>query len=93
MIVVYIAVACATVFSYITTRDYLIATPINDIVVSNLTVNVIGVMIALGAVAYYASKKLVKMKSRVMTELVAATVASSFVGIAFMVVMAPKVQG
>ena len=52
---IYGALGLACGLAYYTTRDYLIATPINDIVVSNLTVNYLLISVIVGGVTGWLS--------------------------------------
>lgn len=87
-VVLYAVVAALAGLSYATTRKYMIATPINDIVVSNLTVNYVLTAILIGGVSGYLGNKKVfnGIKNQAIRQLYTACL-SGVVGLLFLVIM------
>lgn len=88
----YIAVGILSVVSYITTRDYIIATPINDIIVSNLTVSTVVLMLVMGGLSYWVfDKKLLKnYKNKATRTALSCGATGLIVMVAFMSIMGVK---
>ena len=87
--IIYGLVAALVALSYITTRDYMIATPINDIIVSNLTVNyVLLSMITGGVVGYLGHTKIFNNVKNKGTRLMLTTGLTCVVALLFLMLMA-----
>jgi hypothetical protein len=86
---IYGLVAVLAVISYVTTRDYMIATPINDIIVSNLTVNyVLLAMITGGVAGWLGNTKIFNKVKNKGTRLMLTTGLTCVVALLFLMVMA-----
>jgi len=88
----YIVIGLLSVVSYITTRQYIIATPINDIMVSNLTVSTVVLMLVMGGVSYWVFEKRVlkNTKSKVTRMAYSSVITGVIVMVAFVSIMGVK---
>jgi len=82
----YVALAVLVVLSYITTREYLISTPIGYIVVSNLTLNYVLFTFLLGGVAGWMSWTKLFAKKTAMVRMVLTLVTTFLVAMAWLVI-------